>query len=147
MEKQLGSKQTLADTGLALIDFEQLKIENQTLNEKIEERNDELHKLGKKTTTTVQILSHIKEKIAFVDADNARRASNLNALDSELVKLRDLLANAKQNRDLLRLENQNMKQNQGFVSSDSLVLDFDQRKVHHHVAPIIFVAQNRRFRS
>ena len=39
--------------GLHLIDFEQLKIENQTLNEKIEERNEDLHKLKKKNTTTV----------------------------------------------------------------------------------------------
>jgi len=38
-----------------LIDFEQLKIENQSLNEKIEERNEELLKLRKKTTTTVQV--------------------------------------------------------------------------------------------
>ena len=40
--------------GLHLIDFEQLKIENQSLNEKIEERNEELAKLRKKTATTVQ---------------------------------------------------------------------------------------------
>jgi ethanolamine ammonia-lyase small subunit len=43
-EKILKKKEQLAD-GLHLIDFEQLKIENQTLNDKIEERNDELHKL------------------------------------------------------------------------------------------------------
>lgn len=41
--------------GLHLIDFEQLKIENQSLNEKIEERNEELIKLRKKTTVTVQV--------------------------------------------------------------------------------------------
>jgi histone deacetylase 6 len=43
--------------GLHLIDFEQLKIENQSLNEKIEERNEELLKLRKKTTTTVQVIN------------------------------------------------------------------------------------------
>ena len=43
--------------------FEQLKIENQTLNEKIEERNEELHKLKKKITCTVVILSHTREKL------------------------------------------------------------------------------------
>ncbi len=43
----------LAD-GLHLIDFEQLKIENQSLNEKIEERNEELAKLRKKTSLSVQ---------------------------------------------------------------------------------------------
>jgi hypothetical protein len=41
--------------GLHLIDFEQLKIENQSLNEKIEERDEELVKLRKKTTVTVQV--------------------------------------------------------------------------------------------
>lgn len=41
--------------GLHLIDFEQLKIENQSLNEKIEERNEELAKLRKKTANTVQV--------------------------------------------------------------------------------------------
>ena len=52
LEQTLRQKEKLAD-GLHLIDFEQLKIENQTLNEKIEERNEELLKLRKKTTTTV----------------------------------------------------------------------------------------------
>lgn len=45
----------IAAEGLHLIDFEQLKIENQSLNEKIEERNEELVKLRKKTTVTVQV--------------------------------------------------------------------------------------------
>lgn len=58
-------KEELAE-GLHLIDFEQLKIENQTLNEKIEERNEDLHKLKNKNTKTVQILTHTKEKLGFV---------------------------------------------------------------------------------
>jgi hypothetical protein len=53
LEAHLKAKEELAE-GLHLIDFEQLKIENQSLNEKIEERNEELLKLRKKTTTTVQ---------------------------------------------------------------------------------------------
>jgi hypothetical protein len=54
LELTLKQKENLAE-GLHLIDFEQLKIENQTLNEKIEERNEELLKLRKKTTNTVQV--------------------------------------------------------------------------------------------
>jgi hypothetical protein len=38
-ENQLKSKEELAE-GLHTIDFEQLKIENQTYSEKIEERNE-----------------------------------------------------------------------------------------------------------
>jgi hypothetical protein len=58
-QKFLKKKEELAD-GLHLIDFEQLKIENQALNERIEERNEDLHKLKKKTNTTVQIFTHTK---------------------------------------------------------------------------------------
>jgi len=58
----LTAKEELAE-GLHLIDFEQLKIENQSLNEKIEERNEELLKLRKKTTTTVQVTLLYQEKI------------------------------------------------------------------------------------
>lgn len=49
-------KEQLAE-GLHLIDFEQLKIENQSLTEKIEERNEELLKLKRKITMTVQVCS------------------------------------------------------------------------------------------
>ncbi|CAM9108645.1 unnamed protein product, partial [Phaeothamnion confervicola] len=56
LEGQLSAKEQLAE-GLHLIDFEQLKIENQTLNDKIEERAEELDKLRKKNTTTVQVRS------------------------------------------------------------------------------------------
>ena len=39
LEQTLKQKEELSE-GLHLIDFEQLKIENQSLNEKIEERNE-----------------------------------------------------------------------------------------------------------
>ena len=69
LERAIRAKERLAD-GLHLIDFEQLKIENHGLHEKIEERDEELLKLRKKTTTTVQILTHSKEKLQFVAREN-----------------------------------------------------------------------------
>ena len=68
-EKVLRRKEQLAD-GLHLIDYEQLKIENQTLNEKIEERNEDLHKLRYKITRTVIILSHNREKYQYIVKKN-----------------------------------------------------------------------------
>jgi hypothetical protein len=62
--KMLANKEELAD-GLHLIDFEKLKIENQSLSEKIEERNDEIYKLTNKNTINVHILAHIKEKLKW----------------------------------------------------------------------------------
>jgi predicted nucleic acid-binding Zn-ribbon protein len=67
-----------------LIDFEQLKIENQTLNEKIEERNEDLHKLKKKTTTMVQILTHTREKLVFVEKMRVSLKSTVDGLDSTI---------------------------------------------------------------
>lgn len=53
--------------GLHMIDFEQLKINNVDLNEKIEERNEDIIKLKQKVTSTVQVLTHIKEKLHFLE--------------------------------------------------------------------------------
>lgn len=66
MEKTLRAREQLAE-GLYMIDFEQLKVENQTLYEKIEERSEELGKLKRKKTTTVQMLTHVREKLRFIE--------------------------------------------------------------------------------
>ena len=128
LETRVREKEQLSE-GLHLIDFEQLKIENQTLNEKIEERNDELHKLKKKVTTTVQVLTHIKEKLQFVESENAVLESNLAKYECTLQETRDKLTKAKRVRDRLRQENSTLKQKQGFIGSDLLVVDFENRKV------------------
>jgi len=127
LEESVRTKERLAE-GLHLIDFEQLKIENQTLNEKIEERNDELHKLKKKTTTTVQVLTHIKEKLQCVREENAVAAAELAKLNAAVTTLRDQLTRTKHLRDEARNENQMLKQKQGFIGSDLLVSDFEHRK-------------------
>ena len=66
MEKTLRAREQLAE-GLYMIDFEQLKVENQTLYEKIEERSEELVKLKRKKTITVQMLTHVREKLRFIE--------------------------------------------------------------------------------
>ncbi|GMH59272.1 hypothetical protein TrRE_jg2561, partial [Triparma retinervis] len=127
LENQLRAKEQLAE-GLHLIDFEQLKIENQTLNEKIEERNEELHKLRKKNTTTVQVLTHIKEKLQSVQADNAVTRGSLGDLDANLAQARDRLTRLKRDRDSARAGNLALKQRQGFANSSLLVVDYETRK-------------------
>ncbi len=49
-----------------MIDFEQLKINNVDLNEKIEGRNEDIMNLKRKVTATVQVLTHVKEKLQFL---------------------------------------------------------------------------------
>jgi predicted nucleic acid-binding Zn-ribbon protein len=116
----------LAD-GLHLIDFEQLKIENQTLNEKIEERNEELHKLRKKITTTVVILSHTREKLQYVQVQNRHRNDELKELNDKLNEDKISLSKMKKEREVLQKENQKLRQQTGIVNKKSLKTDYDRR--------------------
>lgn len=126
-EKVLKKKEQLAD-GLHLIDFEQLKIENQTLNEKIEERNEELHKLRKKITQTVVILSHTREKLQFVNEQNRIQEIQLAELNEQVKNEKNDQSKLKKNRDKLQRTNQKLKQQTGIVNSKELGVDFQRRK-------------------
>ena len=124
-EMQLKQKEELAE-GLHLIDFEQLKIENQTYNEKIEERNEELLKLRKKITSTVQVLTHLKEKLQFVQAENQVKKQQLTDVDLEVAKKRDILSRTKQTRDALRHDNAKLQQKCGLLGNYDLLRDFEE---------------------
>lgn len=123
-EMALKSKEELAE-GLHLIDFEQLKIENQTYNEKIEERNEELLKLRKKITSTVQVLTHLKEKLQFVQQENQGQRNRLNEVDVQVAHERDLLTRTKQSRDALRIDNNKLRQNCGLLGNEALLRNFE----------------------
>jgi chromosome segregation ATPase len=72
--------------GLHLIDFEQLKIENNTLTEKIEDRNEEILKLKKKINDNVQILAHIQEKYTDVNEKYKNKQDKYNDILGDLNK-------------------------------------------------------------
>jgi len=127
LEHTLKRKEELAK-GLPLIDFEQLKIENQTLNERIEERNEELLKLRKKTTSTVQVLTHVKEKLQYVQQEVSVQKEKLAAQEEDVSHHRDLLTHLKHERDRLRADNQRLKQQGGMMASDAILEDFEQRE-------------------
>merc|ERR1719454_1011688 len=127
VEQALRKKDELAEN-LHVIDFEQLKIENQTLNEKIEERNEELHKLRKKTVITVQVITHMREKLQFIQQENQVLKTELQQLDQELASQRDLVAKTKHERDDYRSENAKLRQQTGILNSDLLTKDYEKRQ-------------------
>eukprot|EP00343_Euplotes_focardii_P004189 CAMPEP_0205806004 /NCGR_PEP_ID=MMETSP0205-20121125/9380_1 /ASSEMBLY_ACC=CAM_ASM_000278 /TAXON_ID=36767 /ORGANISM="Euplotes focardii, Strain TN1" /LENGTH=223 /DNA_ID=CAMNT_0053078093 /DNA_START=76 /DNA_END=743 /DNA_ORIENTATION=- len=122
-EKVLKKKEQLAD-GLHLIDFEQLKIENQTLNEKIEERNEELHKLQKKITIAVITLSHTEEKLK----KNTKLDEEHMKIKDKLNKEKEKLNKHKEEREKFRKQSQRLKQQTGIENDDSLKADYNNRK-------------------
>merc|ERR1712118_396191 len=129
LDQALRKKDELAEN-LHVIDFEQLKIENQTLNEKIEERNEELHKLRKKTIMTVQVITHMREKVQFISQEYQSLKTELAQLDQDLSSQRDLVAKTKHERDDYRSENAKLRQQTGIINSDLLTKDFEDRTQH-----------------
>jgi cell division septum initiation protein DivIVA len=111
-----------------MIDFEQLKIENQTLNEKIEERNEELAKLKRKKTVTVQVLTHVREKLRFIEKSNAVIRTELEDLENQTLNMRSVLTDTKRDRDRFKIENKELRRQQGFATSDLLLVDYESRK-------------------
>lgn len=90
-----------------------MKIENQTLNEKIEERNEDLHKLKKKNTTTVQILTHTREKLGFVQKKNDDLQGVGQYKEKDLSSRRVVLSDLKKEKDACRISNIQLKQQSG----------------------------------
>ncbi|EMP38889.1 Coiled-coil domain-containing protein 96 [Chelonia mydas] len=126
LEASLKAQEELAE-GLHLIDYEQLKIENQTYNEKIEERNEELLKLRKKITNTVQVLSQLKEKLQFVEAQNQDQRAQLMEIEALVAQKREILTRTKQARDSLRVQNLKLRQKCGLLGSEVLLRDFENK--------------------
>jgi hypothetical protein len=127
LENTLKAKEQLAE-GLHMIDFEQLKIENQTLNEKIEERNEEFSKLKKKKLLTIQVLTHVREKLRFVKKQNIVVKSTIDDLDAQINVQRGLISTAKKDRDSVKDVNVELKRQQGFAGSELLLTDYESRK-------------------
>ncbi|XP_036276926.1 coiled-coil domain-containing protein 96 [Pipistrellus kuhlii] len=115
--------------GLLLIDFEQLKIENQTFNEKLEERNEELLKLHGKVNNNVQIITHVKEKLHFMDIENAGKKAQLLEVEAQVALRRDILTKTKQARDSLRMDNIKLNQKCGLLGKESLLRDMEDKVV------------------
>ncbi len=103
-EKVLKKREQLAE-GLHLIDYEQLKIENQTLNEKIEERNEELTRLRGKIINHVIMLSHTREKFKYIETQNEKNEKEYAELIEKLDETKTKLTEAKNKRAKLDKQN------------------------------------------
>lgn len=111
--------------GLHLIDFEQLKLENQTFNEKIEERNEDVIKLRTKIANTVNILSHVKEVLQDTEEENLELQAKLRAIESQAAQQRDVLSRMKRARDKLKDDNTRLRQQAGLAGDEVLLRDME----------------------
>lgn len=128
LKRSANDKDRRHNEGMYLIDFEQLKIENTNLNEKIEERNEDLVKLRRKVTTTIHVLAHVKEKLEFMKGENNQLRRQVGSTEDELNGVRDRLAQTKRRRDGYLKSNARLKEKMPLVGSEDLLMDYEQRK-------------------
>ena len=123
-EAQLASGTDLTGS-LHLIDFEQLKIENQTYEEKIEERNEELVKLRRKVGRSVQTLTHVTAKLQLLQVENQAQKKQRAEVDVLVNGMRDTLTRTKQARDGIRSDTLQLRQRCGLLGNETLFKDFE----------------------
>lgn len=82
-EYQLRALETI-DGKLHLIDYEQLRIENQNFTDKIEERDDELRRLRVRYNGAVQSLAHVREKSSIIEMKIDDLANETITVEDEL---------------------------------------------------------------
>ncbi|KAJ8382176.1 hypothetical protein SKAU_G00029540, partial [Synaphobranchus kaupii] len=125
-EAQLAASTDLTGS-LHLIDFEQLKIENQTYEEKIEERNEELVKLRRKVGRSVQTLTHVTAKLQLLQVENQNQKNQRAEVDVVVNGMRDMLTRTKQVRDGIRADTLQLRQRCGLLGNETLLKDFEEK--------------------
>ncbi|XP_048040779.1 coiled-coil domain-containing protein 96 [Megalobrama amblycephala] len=126
IEMALRSKRELAD-GLMLMDFEQLKAENKTLSQNMNERNEELIDLKQKVACSVQGISHMKEKLHFMQIENKAKHAQLAKADTLVALKREVLTRTRKVRDSLRADNLKLQQRCGLLGNTTLLRDFEEK--------------------
>ncbi|EFJ08838.1 flagella associated protein 184 [Selaginella moellendorffii] len=127
LEQALWKKEQLPG-GLHLVDFEQLKIENESLNEKLSKKNDELFQLKKKSTHVVHVLTHVREKLQYVQKETETDAKALETVDSELLAKRKELHRVKAMCKTLRAKMAKMQEDIVNVTNPALLDDLELHK-------------------
>lgn len=106
-----------------MVDFEQMKIENQTLQEKIDDRKDEIEKLNIKILSFVEVMTHLREKLNYEKKSNESEIKNFAKISTEVFNLR---MDAKKLRDKLQekqKKNDAMNLEMGIVKNKKLMTD------------------------
>jgi hypothetical protein len=108
---------------LHLIDYEQLKLDNRNLQDKLEEKELELTRVRAKCQNAVQILAHRREKTAALDVDITHLQERLEGVEGEYEDVREQLNALKQERDAYRSAIAKMKIKSGLLSRPTLLRD------------------------
>jgi len=127
MEGQLQQKEDMGEV-LHVIDFDQLKIENQQYLEKIEERNNELLRLKLTTGNTVQVLNTLKRKLNNLTAESEWLKRETSQRKETLAKISEEISRVEQEKEHAARADRKTRRETQSQSNMPQVLDYVQQK-------------------
>lgn len=105
-------------------EFDQLGIEIQTYTMKIGQREEEIAKFQSRCSNTINILSHYKEKIHFIQHEKKVQEERLRKLEQTVKIRRDHLFALKAKQESTRAENHELQQKFKLLQNEALYQDY-----------------------
>ena len=131
VEQSLQQKEDMGEV-LHVIDFDQLKIENQQYLEKIEERNNELLRLKLTTGNTVQVLNTLKHKLQNLTAESEWLKRETGSRKESLAKISDEITRVEQEKEQAARMDRKLRREENVESNMPQVLDYVQQKAEQY---------------
>jgi hypothetical protein len=127
VEASLQQKEDMGEV-LHVIDFDQLKIENQQYLEKIEDRNNELLRLKLTTGNTVQVLNTLKHKLYNLTAESEWLKRETTGRKELLAKISEEITRVEQEKEQAARQDRKLRREENTESNMPQVLDYVQQK-------------------
>ncbi|KAL1494000.1 hypothetical protein ABEB36_009675 [Hypothenemus hampei] len=109
--------------GFLLDNYERLKIFNQSYQDKVEEKDEELNKFRERCSKTTQILAHLREKSTALENDLGDLIEERNYVEYQYQELRMALNYTKQRKELYRRNLNKMREDSGLLTQPTLLRD------------------------
>merc|ERR1712113_410368 len=130
-EKQLKSKQETGDD-LQYIDFHQLQIENQQFVKRIEDANQELLDLKRRSGRTVKILNNMKKKLSSLTADAKFLEDEIKERKAMLAKTEHDIVKVVEEKEAARKEHKKLRAQSRQTPEMPQVVDYVSQKAEQY---------------
>merc|ERR1712224_1193994 len=128
---QLKSKQDSGDD-LQYIDFHQLQIENQQFCSRIEEANQELLDLKRRSGRTIKILNNMKKKLSSLTAEAKFLEDEIKERKAMLAKTEHDILKVVEEKEAARKEHKKLKQQSRQTPEMPMEADYVNQKAEHY---------------
>ncbi|KAM8746690.1 cilia- and flagella-associated protein 184 [Acanthopagrus schlegelii] len=125
LEAELRDREEHARDPLHL-QFEKLQAERLELEKQAEKQNEEVFKMERKISSSLELLSNIKEKLLWSQMEVQAKREQLAEVQAMVARKRNLLTRTKQAHNSLQRYNLKLKECRGLLGNRVLLRDFEE---------------------